>query len=103
MQSRRLKLNSDKTECILVRANNSMLRNVDIHSVMLGTIPVQLSNSVRNLGFVFDCQLNLDEQINNVKRKVIVNLINISCIAKFIDKDSKRKLVHGLVFSKIDF
>ena len=96
MRSRRLELNSDKTECILVTANNSTRRNVDINSVMLGDIPVQLSNSVRNLGFVFDNQLNLNEQINNVKRKVIVNLINISRIAKFIDKDSKMKLVHGL-------
>ena len=103
MRSRRLKLNSAKTKCVLVTANNSMHINVDIHSVMLGNIPVQLSNSVRNLGFVFDSQLNFDEQINNVKRKVIVNLINISRIAKFIDQDSKMKLVHGLVFSIIDF
>ena len=103
MQSRPLKLNSDKTECSLVTANNDMHRNVDFHSVMLGSIPVQISNSVRNFGFVFDTQLNLDEQINNVKRKVIVSLINISRIAKFIDQESKMKLVHGLVFSKIDF
>ena len=103
MQSRRLKLNLDKTECILVTANNSMHRNVDIHSVMLGNIPVQLSNSVRNLGFVFNSHLNLNEQINNVKRKVILIPINISSIAKIIDQDSKIKLVHGLVFSIIVF
>ena len=72
--------------------NNSMHRNVDIHSVMLGNIPVQLSNCVRNLGFVFDSHLNLNEEINYVKRNVIVNLI---------DQDSKMKLVHGLVFSII--
>ena len=89
MRSRRLKLNSDKTEFILVTANNSMHRNADIHQVMLGHMPVQLSNSVRNLGFVFDNQLNLNEQINIVRRKVIANLINVSCIAKVIDKDSK--------------
>ena len=89
MQSRRLELNSDKTECVIVTAKNSMHRNVDIHSVMLGNVPVQFSNRVRSLGFVFDNQLNLDEQINNVKRKVILNLINISRIAKSIDKDSK--------------
>ena len=80
-----------------------MYRNGDIHSVMLSNIPVQLSNSVQNLGIVFDSQLDLDEQINIVKRKVIVNLIYISRIAKFIEKDSKIKLVHGLVFSIIDF
>ena len=38
-----------------------------------------------------------------MKRKLIVNLINISRIAKFINKDSKMKLVQGLVFSINDF
>ena len=77
-------------------ANNSTRRNVDINSVMLGNIPVQLSNSVWNLGFIFDNQLNLNEKNNNVKKKIIVDLVIVSRIAKFIDKDSKLKLVHGL-------
>ena len=63
VRSSRLKLNSDKTECILVTANNSMHRNIEIHAVMLGNISVQISNSVRNLGFVFDNQFILDEQV----------------------------------------
>ena len=103
MQSRRLKLTSEKKECILVTANNSKHRNIDIHSVMLGNMPVQISDSVRKLGFVFGNQLILEEQINNVTRKVIVNLIYISRIVKFIDKDSKMKLVDGFVFSIIVF
>ena len=70
---------------------------------MLGNILVLLSKSVRNLGLAFENQLYFDEQINNVTRKVIVNLINISCIVKVIDEDSKLKLVHWLVFSKNDF
>ena len=87
MQSRRLKLNSDKTECILVTAKNTTHINVDIHLVILGNVPVQISISVRILGLVFDNQLNMDEQMNNGKKKVIVSPINISCIAKFIDKE----------------
>ena len=103
MQSRRPKLTPEKTECIFLTANNSMLRNVDIHSVILGIMLVKISNSVRNLVFVFDNQLNLDEQMNNVKRKINVKLINISRIVRFIDKDSKMKLIHGLVYSIINF
>ena len=55
-----------------------------------------------NLGVVFDSQFILIEQIYIVKRKVIVSLIKFSCISIFIDKDSKIKLVHGLVFSIIE-
>ena len=89
MRSRRLKLKSDKTENISVTENDSMHGNVDTHSVMLGSIPFKISNYVRNLGFVFNNQLNLDEQVHNVTRKVIVNLIIFFRIAKFIDKESK--------------
>ena len=103
MRSRLLKPNSAETENLLVTANNSKRRNVDINSVMLGNIPVYFLKSLRNLGFVFDNQLKLNEQINNVKRKVIVNLIDISHLANFIYKDSKMKLVHGLVFSITEF
>ena len=74
MCSTRLKLNSNKIEYILATANNSMHENVDNNTVMLlmlENIPAQLSNSVRNLGFMFDYHLNLDEQINNMKKNVI--------------------------------
>ena len=60
MGSRRLKLNSDKTVCILVTAGNSIYGNVDINWVMRHNIPVQLSNSKRNLGFVSDKSTQLE-------------------------------------------
>ena len=82
MRSRRHNINSDKTERILVKANNSTRRKVDIRSVMLGDKSVLYSISVRNLGFLFHSQLHLDEQINNVKRKVIVVSIKSTRIAK---------------------
>ena len=63
--------------------------NVYINSVMLGNIPDQLSNNVRNLGFAFDNQLNVNKQMNNLKTEVTGNLINLCQIAKFIDKNSK--------------
>ena len=81
MRSERFELNSYKTENIFVTAKNSMHRSVDINSVMLGNILVQLAPGVQNLGFVFDNQLKLDEQINNDKKNVIIDLISFSRIA----------------------
>ena len=68
MRSRRLKLTSDKTECIHVSANDSMRRNVDINSVKLGITPVKLSNTLRNLNFLFDNQLDMNEKENLLLR-----------------------------------
>ena len=51
---------------------------------------IYFSNSVRDLGFLFD--------------KTIGNLINISGITKkFIKFKSRIKLIHGLVLSNLDF
>ena len=90
-RSRWLNPNSDRTEYFLVTTNNRMHRNVDVVSVTLGNISVELSKSIRRLGFVFYNQLNLIEQIDSVKRKIIVILIIISRITSFIDKSLKNK------------
>ena len=74
-----------------VTAIVSMHRNVDITTLMLDNMPVKFTNTVRNLAFVFVNQLQLDEQSNNVKRKIIVNLINISRIAKLLTETQKLK------------
>ena len=58
---------------------------------------------MRDLGFTSDSNLTLDAQIRKIKSKAIGNLINISRISSYLDKSSRLKLVHGLVFSRIDF
>ena len=61
------------------------------------------SNEVRNLGFYFDKELSLEHQLKKVKAKTVGNLINISRIAKYLDKNARLKLVHGLILSHLDF
>lgn len=46
---------------------------------------------------------NFEWTYNNVKRKFIVNLINISPISKFIDKDTRMERVRGIFLLVIDF
>ena len=101
MRSGPLKLNFDKTDCVLVTENITMRRDIEI--IRLSIMPVQLYSNVRNLGFIFDEKSIFNEQINSVKRKLIVKLFSFSRIAKFIVKDSKIELVHGLVLSIVFF
>ena len=55
------------------------------------------------MGIFDDKQLMMRDQLRNIKKKTIVNLVNISRISKYIDRSSTMKLVHGLIFSNIDF
>ena len=64
---------------------------------------IQLALKIKNLGVIFDQELSMEPQIQSIKGKAIGNLINISRIAKYIDKDCRLKMIHGLVISRIDF
>ena len=103
MVSRRLKLNIDKTECILINSRSRLHNFEDFTHLTLGELRIKISDSVRNLGVIFDKDLSFRDHMKQTKKQVIGNLINISRISKFLNKSCRMKLVHNLVLSKIDF
>ena len=103
MNRRKLKLNTDKTEIILI-GSEYRLQNLNFPaSCNFNDDEITIKNEVRNLGVIFDKNLSMKNHLKNIKSSVIGNIINISRISKYLDKPSKMKLVHGLVLSKIDF
>ena len=103
MYRRKLKLNSGKTEIMLVGSQSRVSLLSNFTEITVGTSTVTLSEQVRSLGVIVDQNLTLKPQLNNTKRKAIYNLMNISRISKFINESLRMKLVHGLVLSVIDF
>ena len=73
------------------------------HLIADDTSRLNLAESIKDLGFILDSKLTLDSQIKSVRSKCIGNLINIAKISKYIDKESRLKLVYGLVLSNLDF
>ena len=103
MKSRKLKLNSGKTEIMLIGSPRKIRLMSNFKEMTVGNSVVTLADQVRSLGVILDQTLTLKKQLNNTKSKVIFNLINISRISKYINQDSRMKLVNGLVFSVLDF
>ena len=103
MTSKRLKLNEGKTEVILI-GSKVRLENINRpeHCIIDG-VNLAWSTKVRSLGVVLDENLNMKDHLRQQKKKLVHNLINISRIAKFLNKGTKMKLVHGLILSNIDF
>ena len=64
---------------------------------------MNLSRKLRSLGVGFDENLTLKYQVAAVKKKAVGGLINIAKISKFIDKESKIKLVFGMILRQKDF
>ena len=105
MRSRKLKMNAGKTEIMIIGSTNNIqiAQSEFDHMVNFCDTTVVLSEKLKNLGFIFDQSLTLSNQINNVKRKAIGGLINISHISSIINKKYRLQLVHSLVISHLDF
>ena len=105
MKDRRLRMNPGKTEIMVIGNTSNIIEvgNEFNQTTNFGNSSVTLSEKVKNLGFVFDQTLSLNNQINKAKQKAICGLINISHISSLIDKTYRLQLVHSLVFSHIDF
>ena len=101
MMSNKLKLNDDKTALI---AFSSKLRpRPCLSSVQIGSECIEHSNTVRNLGVLFDQTLSLGEHVSKLCKSSHYHLRNISKIRKYLDENSTETLVHAFVSSKLDY
>ena len=64
---------------------------------------INLSTKLRSLGIALYENLTVKYQVAAVKKKANGGFINIAKISKFIDRESKLKLVHGFILTQIDF
>ena len=88
----------------MVVSNPLQMRNIDLLSnLKLDQSDVKLSPKLKNLGVVFDESLTVKYQVVAWKIKTTGGLINITKISKFNDRESKLKLIHGLILTQIDF
>ena len=102
MDSRKLKLNIEKTEALNIQSGRHITHGSSSKLIMNGK-EIKIDEKIRSLGVILDNKLTMAQQISQVKKKAMFNLINISRISNFIDRNSRLKLVHGLVFSQLDF
>ena len=94
-----LKLNDDKTEFVDIGVYESPIKSL----VLSDEVEISPTMKAKNLGFVFDHQMNLDNQVNAVSKSCYLNLRNLGKIASHLTKELKIQLVHSNVLSFIDY
>ena len=95
-----LMLNDSKTEVLHI---TSKFSNVpQITHLTVGCSQVQLAQSARNLGAIFDTNFQMTSHINNICRGASCALRKISKIRNYLDKSTTEKLVHAFVTSRLD-
>ena len=82
-----LKLNDDKTEFLDIGFYVSPISSLD-----LGELAICSVKKAKNLGFIFDHQMNLNDQISAVSQVCYLNLRNLGRIASRLTHDLKVQL-----------
>ncbi len=102
MHTHRLKLNTDKTDFMLIYPNTRRKAIPNISLNLNGTI-LHPHDKVRNLGFIFDKNLSCEVHLSNVIKSCYYHLRNIAAIKKYLTKSHIEILVHSFITSKLDF
>ena len=101
MTSNFLKLNSDKTEVLLI-GTYQQLAKYRINSISVAGIKVTLQQTpVRNLGVVFDANRSMVSHVSSVTKSVTYHTRNVS--SKYLTVDSAKGLVNSVVTSRLEY
>ena len=98
-----LKLNSDKTEDVML-GFKAQLTKINLTSVNIAGVDKAIrSDHVKNLGVMFDCGLIMAIQVANIARSAIFQLVDIGRAGKILTTESTKLVVHTLVTSRPDY
>ena len=102
-----MKLNESKTE-LLILGKPRVLKNFDLEvTIKFGDHTIKPTeckgDSWKSLGVLLDESLNMERQINNVKKNCSWTMTNLRTISRYLDEKVKLMLVKQLIISKLDY
>jgi len=102
MSSNRLRLNPDKTELIWFVTPHQSDAVLTSH-LSVGSASIIPSTTVRNLGVVFDKQLNFSAHTSNVVRSCFYQLRQLGRVKRSMSREQLKMLLHAFISSRLDY
>ena len=102
MASKRLKLNSDKTE-ILIAGTKQQLAKMTYNSIDVCGETITKSECVRNLGVHFDSEMKMSAHVEQIERMCYRSIREVRSIRKYLTTESTKTVVQALVTSHMDY
>ena len=96
-----LQFNGDKTE-ILICGTRQQLAKITVDTIQLGDSTISVTQSARNLGVIFDSNMNMNAHITKLCQIGHMHLRNIVSVRKYLTQDAAESLVHAFVTSRLD-
>lgn len=102
-ETNKLKLNDEKTDLLVLTARQRPPPSIE--SIVVGSKNICPSESVNNLGTIFDKTLTMDQQVSAVCKSGLFHLRNIARIKKHLSFriQSSQVLIHAFITSKLDY
>ena len=102
MRTNKLKLNDSKTEFMLLSPSNSKIAQPPLN-ISIGDENVGQSDTIRNLGMVWDTSLNMLPHINKLTQLSFIQLKNIRAIKDSLTYNALEKVIHSFITSRLDY
>jgi hypothetical protein len=104
MLSNKLKLNDTKTELFLVASSRLVHSVSDLDlNLRIGGSVISPSETVKNLGIIFDRCLSMKKHVSLLCRNINFHLRNLWRIRRFIDRSTCAHAVRSLILSRLDY
>ena len=98
----KLKINDGKTE-FLVISSPYLRTELPQCKLKVGKSVIAKSCKAKNLGVMFDCNINMENHVSEVCKSLYCHLKNIGCIRKMLTDEAAVQLVHSLISSRLDY
>ncbi|KAK7095586.1 hypothetical protein V1264_006971 [Littorina saxatilis] len=102
MTENKLKLNSEKTEALLV-GTRQKIASLTVTDLQLDDATVPFSPAVKSLGVFLDSTLSIQTHISFIIKTCFFHLRRIASIRRYLTHDACVKLVVSLIFSRLDY
>ena len=99
MVKKRLKLNDDKTECMLFGTESTLKNCEQFQHIMIGTSNIKIVPVLRNLGVYINRNLTMKNQISNIVKVCSHHLRKYL----YLNEDMLKMLIHNHVISRLDY
>ena len=99
MKANALKLNEDKTECIIFSTGKDPV----YMTLLAGTQTVKSQDTVKVLGVMLDSKMTLNQQISSISRSVHMHITKIKRIRMYISDFALKTLIQSTVTVRLDY
>ncbi len=99
----KLKINDSKTKFLFIKSPHVTLDSNSGLQLSIGHTIIEPSTSCRNLGVMFDDEMNFECQIRSICRAANLHLRNISAVRPFLTESAAEQLVHAFITSRLDY